>query len=75
MPQVIDNGVSNPLLVVSPEEVTAWLRSLADAHGFSDRAGHAVQTAVRGLPGGQQDVCLLAAPELVYMVSNIPQSR
>lgn len=75
MARVEHNGGRNPLLIVSSEEVTAWLRSLADAHGLADRESCAVQLAVRDLPGGQEDVILLAAPELVFMVSNVPNSR
>lgn len=74
MPEIIDNG-ANPLIVVSEEEVTAWLRSIADNHGFADRATCTVQTTCRNLGKGAEDAFYYCPPELVLMVSNIKDSR
>lgn len=59
----------NPLIVVGPQEVADWLRSLADAAGFADRASCVVQ--VKDSDGN----VTLGSPELVLMVSNIANSR
>jgi Lar family restriction alleviation protein len=72
VPEVIDNGKTNPLIVVSPDQVNAWLRSLADAAGYSDRGSCAIQVKVAHELG---DTIRLGSPELVLMVSNIKGSR
>lgn len=69
MPTVPDRGTSNPLIVVSKEEVAHWLRQLADEAGFSDRETCAYQTKIN-----QADFCW-DTPELIIMVSNIANSR
>ncbi len=68
--EVRDNG-SNPLVVISPDEVLAWLRQKADEAGFADRATCAVQGAFRS----GDEMFRWEPPELVIMVSNIPCSR
>jgi hypothetical protein len=63
----------NPLIVVSEQEVREWLRGLADAAGFSDRATHAFQLSVTTefyAPKYHHE-----APQLCIMVSGIPGSR
>jgi hypothetical protein len=70
-PVIVDNG-SNPLIVVSAEDVAAWLSSLADEAGYSDRSRCAIQTKIVGADG---EVISLGSPDLVLMVSNIPNSR
>ena len=71
--EVRDNG-SNPLIIVSPERVMEWLRSLADEAGYADRASSIVQIGVeREFTNGA--TTHWEVPELVFMVSNIPNSR
>lgn len=71
MTRIIDNG-SNPLVVVSPDEVIEWLRQKADEAGFADRESCAVQAAFRE---GEKPVVVHMPPELTIMVSNIKGSR
>lgn len=73
MAEVIDNKRQNPLIVVTPEETAMWLRQLADDLGYSDRASAHIQVAVTDAFGERR--ILNGAPELVLMVSNIPNSR
>lgn len=72
-------GTLNPRIMVTPDEVNAWLRSIADAHGFKDRESVAVQIAWDEMsgeaPGDYHREVRLAVPELIVMVSNIPNSR
>lgn len=72
MPTVM-NADKNPLIVVSPDEVLAWLRKLADEAGYSDRVSSAIQVSYSDEKGTQ--VIGFAAPELILMVSGIPNSR
>lgn len=68
------SGETNPLLIISAEEVREWLRSKADAAGYGDRAVCAVQITVEHpFTGGAtfHHEC----PALVVMVSNIERSR
>jgi hypothetical protein len=72
MPTIKDDG-SNPLVIVSKDEVVTWLRQLANEAGFADRAPRAVQMRYED-PNG--DVFLrYDVPELLIMVSNIPDSE
>lgn len=72
--KVVRQGSYNPLIVVEPEEVVAWLRSVADQHGFADRASCAVQISVeQPFEGGK--TYHAEPPKLVFMVSNVPGSR
>lgn len=74
MVATIDNGRTNPLIVISTEEVVAWLRSKADEAGYSDRAICAIQIRVeQPFEGGKN--YHHEPPELVVMVSNIKDSR
>jgi len=68
MPSVQDNGRTNPMVIVTQDEVLAWLREQADKLGYSDRRTVGVQTTLReGLS--------MECPRLLLMVSNIPNSR
>lgn len=73
--EVLDVGKQNPRILVTPDEVSAWLRSIADAHGFKDRESVAVQIAWtdNDALGGRE--IRHVVPELIVMVSNIPNSR
>lgn len=66
--RIIDDEKLNPRIHVSRDEVIAWLRKIADEAGYADRSASAVQTTIN-------DQNFLDAPELVIMVSNIPNSR
>lgn len=69
--EIRDDG-RNPLIIISPDEVVAWLRQKADEAGYADRATCAVQASFR-----VQDEASFRweAPELVLMVSNVKNSR
>lgn len=74
--KVIQHGTENPRIVVSPERVLAWLRSVADEAGFADRAGDMVQLTVKRPFNPDPEVRYHhECPELLIMVSNIPGSR
>lgn len=59
----------NPLIVVGPQEIADWLRKIADDAGFADRASCVVQCR------DSEGRLTLGPPDLVLMVSNIPNSR
>lgn len=68
----VPNG--NPLIIVEPDEVKAWLRQMADNMGFADRETCAFQiTVTHPFEGGT--TYHHEAPELLIMVSGIPNSR
>jgi len=74
MTRVLERGTSNPMIVVSRDEVLEFLRAKADEAGFADRESCAVQITVEyefgaGLKYHHE------VPELLIMVSNIPNSR
>lgn len=72
--EIIDNSSRNPVIIISAEEVAAWLRTKADEAGFPDRAMCAVQVTVEHpFVGGTNyhGEC----PKLVVMVSNIKGDR
>lgn len=69
--KVLDDGKTNPLLVIEAEEVAAWLLSKAYEAGYGDRGLSAVQVQFDGPEGGHY----VGVPRLVAMVSNIPNSR
>lgn len=72
--EIRDDGRMNPLVIVSPDEVVAWLRERADAAGFADRQLCAVQISVeQPFEGGK--TYHHEPPKLVVMVSNIKGSR
>lgn len=71
-PEVIDTG-RNPLIVVSPEQVSDWLIAIGDAAGYSDRSATAVQIKVKSIL--DEEFIRLGVPQLVLMVSNVPNSR
>lgn len=66
---------ANPLVVVEPDEVTAWLRGLADQLGLSDRVACAVQVDFPLSTDKPTPEHIASPPRLVLMVSNIPNSR
>ena len=70
--KIRDDGSSNPLIIISPDEVLAWLRQKADEAGYADRETCTVQSSFR-----VQDPASFRyeAPELILMVSNIKGSR
>lgn len=81
-PKILDDGKRNPLIIVSPDQVAAWLRSLADKAGYADRESSAVQISIKlGShsvvlnPDDQGEAHLNGVPELVLMVSNVPGGR
>lgn len=74
MSEIRDNGKLNPLIIVSPDEVLAWLRSKADEAGYADRELGAVQIDVKH-PFSGGITYHHEVPSLVIMVSNIPNSR
>jgi hypothetical protein len=72
--RIVDNGKSNPIIIMEQQDVLDWLRAKADQAGYSDRTGSSVQITVK-TPFSEGTLHHLDVPELVYMVSNIPQSR
>jgi hypothetical protein len=71
---VICRGSSNPIIVVPPEEVLAWLRKIADDLGYADHQTCAVQVVVANeFQGGARHH--LECPTLALMVSNIPNGE
>lgn len=69
----IRNNGSNPLIIISPDEVMEWLRQKADEAGYADRETMAVQGAFRGR--GDPTLFRWEPPELTIMVSNIKGGR
>lgn len=63
------NVKANPLIVVDPDEVVAWMRSLADQLGLGDRATCTLQVDFPDSPDMGQ---IYAVPRLTLMVSNAP---
>lgn len=72
--QIIDDGKSNPVVSVPPEVVTEWLRAIADAAGYADRASCMVQIVV-DRPFADRGTLHNEPPRLNFMVSNIKGSR
>lgn len=72
--EIRTNGKANPLIVVSADEVAAWLRTKADEAGFADRSMGAIQISVV-FPFADGTTFHGECPSLVAMVSNIPNSR
>lgn len=68
------NKDKNPMIVVSSDEVVAWLRAMADEAGYADRATCAMQITVRQPFAGGSTIHH-EPPELLLMVSGIPNSR
>jgi hypothetical protein len=72
--RIVDDGKSNPIIIMEQQDILDWLRSKADEAGYSDRTGNAVQITVKTpFSGGTRHH--MDVPELVYMVSNIPNDR
>ena len=72
--EIRDDGKTNPLLIVSAEEVITWLRTKADEAGYADRSMSAIQISVdQPFEGGK--TYHHEPPALVVMVSNIKDSR
>ena len=69
------NKTMNPLVVVEPDEVTEWLRGLADLLGLGDRAGSAVQVDFPLATTKPEPEHIHSPPRLVFMLSNMPNSR
>lgn len=72
--EIVDDGRTNPLIVVHPNQVLSWLRSLADKSGYTDRESCAIQIVVEQ-PFGEGMKVHCESPKLIFMVSNIPNSR
>ena len=71
--EIRDTG-SNPLIILSPDEVVAWLRERADAAGYADRDFCGVQINVQqAFAAGR--TYHYEPPTLIAMVSNIKNSR
>lgn len=68
--EIRENSGRNPIIIISEEEVQAWLRQKADEAGFADRSMCAVQA---NLENGA--LLLHGVPQLTVMVSNIRDSR
>lgn len=68
--EIRENSGRNPIIIISEEEVQAWLRQKADEAGFADRSMCAVQAY---LENGA--LLLHGVPQLTVMVSNIRDSR
>lgn len=68
------NPDGNPLIIVPPDEVAAWLRQKADEAGFADRETCAYQINVK-VGFAAEATFHHEVPELLIMVSNIPNSR
>lgn len=68
--EIRDNNGQNPLIVISPDEVRAWLRQKADEAGYADRKTCVVQAAFRDTSDGRP-IFQWSPPELMLMVSNI----
>jgi hypothetical protein len=66
--EIRDDGKTNPIIVISDDEVHAWLRQKADEAGFADRSMQAVQ--ING-----NDTFMHCLPQITVMVSNICGSR
>lgn len=71
--RVVQDGGRNPLVIVSADQVKIWLREIADAAGFADRETCAFQLNVP--ENFHADNYHHDAPDLLIMVSNIPNSR
>lgn len=69
------NASANPIVVVEPDEVTAWLRSLADELGLKDRATSVVQVDFPLATDKPTPEYIWSPPRLILMVSGIPNSR
>jgi flavin-dependent dehydrogenase len=72
--RIVDDGKSNPIIIMERHDVLDWLRAKADNAGYSDRTGSAVQIVVN-TPFSEGTRHHLDVPELAYMVSNIPQAK
>lgn len=72
--EIRENSGRNPLIVISADEVAAWLRSKADEAGFGDRAMCAIQINVE-YPFQGDTKFHGECPQLVVMVSNIKGDR
>jgi hypothetical protein len=71
--RVVADGGRNPLVIVSADQVKKWLREIADAAGYGDRATCAFQLNVE--TDFYEKNYHAEAPSLTIMVSNIPNSR
>lgn len=67
--EIRDDGKLNPVIIISPDEVLAWLKEKAKEAGYGDRHVAAVQITVQNpFKGG--DTYHQEVPELTLMVSN-----
>lgn len=67
---------ANPVVIVEPDEVMAWLRNLADGLGLQDRESSTVQVSFPEYPKDQQAPPFIwSIPQLAFMLSGIPNSR
>lgn len=68
--RVIDGAGSNPIIVIEPHEVEAWVRSIADANGYAGRELRAIQIQV-AQPFGEGLTCHNETPSLAVIISSI----
>jgi hypothetical protein len=69
------NASANPLIVVEPDEVMSWLRTLADDLGLGDRELSVVQVGFPLATEKPTPERVWSPPRITFMVSNIPNSR
>lgn len=68
--EIRDDGKTNPLIIVSPDEVVAWLKTKVAEAGYGDHEICGIQiTVTQPFQGGK--TYHHEPPELVVMVSNI----
>lgn len=72
--EVRDDGRLNPYVILSQEDVLAWLRDRVDAAGYADRTLLGCQITVENPFNGGTSFHH-EVPKLVLMVSNIKGSH
>jgi hypothetical protein len=63
--EVIDDGSTNPKIIISPEEVVAWLKQKVAEAGYPDRSLSLFQSAFRSHDPPQY---LYEVPELLVVI-------
>ena len=72
--KTIQRGSANPMIVMEPDDILEWLRERADEAGYADRESSAVQFQFTD-PQTGEEILRNDLPEIVFMVSNIANSR